>query len=185
MSCFLCLSIINSYSGLSITTLHVQHLTLQCVVDEPTLGFRGVSSGGLRGLEHPPKVWHNIQLSSCVTTIVTEKQQLIAKTNNKLTGLALKGSFSSLLGQKQPSLSSSCLQERVNEGRGQCFGGVAKNFARALRARLAQHLPSLNPGHAPGISKDIITHWYNNNAHVQSNYTQALCNDVIAVITEY
>ena len=36
---------------------------------------RGVSSGELRGLEHPPKVWHNSQLSSCVTTIVTDKQQ--------------------------------------------------------------------------------------------------------------
>ena len=29
-------------------------------------------AGGLRGLEHPPKVWHNSQLSSCVTTIVTD-----------------------------------------------------------------------------------------------------------------
>ena len=95
---------------------------------------RGVSSGGLRGLEHPPKVWHNSHLNSCVTTIVTEKQQLVAKTNNKLTGLTLNGSFSSLLGLKQPSLSSSCPQERVNEGRGQRFVGVAKNFARALRA---------------------------------------------------
>ena len=113
-----------------------------------------MSSGGLRGLEHPPKVWHNGQLStSCVTTIiVTDMQQLIAKTNNKLTGLALNGSFSLLLGLKQPSLSSSCLRERVNEGRGQRFGGVAKNFARALRARLAQHLPSSNPGHAPDYS---------------------------------
>ena len=110
---------------------------------------RGVSSGGLRGLEHPPKVWHNSQLSSCVTTIVTDKQQLVAKTNIKLTGLALNGSFSSLLGLKQTSLSSSCLQKRVNEGRGQRFGGVAKDFARALCARLAQHLPSSNPGHAP------------------------------------
>ena len=73
-----------------------------------------MSSGGLRGLEHPPKVWHNSQLSSCVTTIVTDKQQLIAKTNNKLTGLALNGSFLLLLGLKQPSLSSSRLQERVN-----------------------------------------------------------------------
>ena len=61
---------------------------------------RGVSSGGLRGLEHPPKVWHNSQLSSCMTTIVTDKQQLVAKTNNKLTGLALNGSFSSLLRPK-------------------------------------------------------------------------------------
>ena len=110
-----------------------------------------MSSGGLRGLEHPPKVWHNSQLSSCVTTIVTDKQQLVAKINIKLTGLALNGGFSSLLGLKQPSLSSNCLRERVNERRGQRFWGVAKNFARALCARLAQHLPSSNPGHAPGL----------------------------------
>ena len=122
---------------------------LQQLLDRNSGLCRGVSSGGIRGLEHPPKVWHNSQLSSCVTTIVTDKQQLIAKTNNKLTGLALNGSFSLLLGLKQPSLSSSCLQERDNEGRGQHFGGVAKYFARELRARLAQHLPSSNPGHAP------------------------------------
>ena len=95
-------------------------------------GGGGGGGGGLRGLEHPPKVWHNSQLRSCVTTIVTDKQQLVAKTNNKLTGLALSSSFSSLLGLKQPSLSSSCLQEYVNEGCGQRFRGVAKCFARAF-----------------------------------------------------
>ena len=79
------------------------------------------------------------------------KQQLVAKTNNKLIGHTLNGSFSSLLGLKQPSLSSSCLQECVNEGRGQRFGGMAKNFVRALCVRLAQHFPSSNPGHASGI----------------------------------
>ena len=107
--------------------------------------------GGVRGLEHPPKpcnVWHNSQLSSCVTT---NKQQLVANTNIELTGLALNGSFSSLLGLKQPSLSSSCLQECVNEGRGQRFGGMAKSFACALCVRLVQHLLSSNPGHAPGV----------------------------------
>ena len=118
---------------------------------------RGVSSGGLRGLEYPPKVWHNSQLSSCVTTIVTDKQQLVAKTNNKLTGLALNGSFLSLLGLKQPSLSSSCLQECVNEGRGQRFGGVAKPFASALCTHLAQHLPSSNPGHTPTYHSVNVT----------------------------
>ena len=82
------------------------------------MGAGACPAGGLRGLEHPPKVWHNSQLSSCVTIIVTDKQQLVAKTNNKLTGLARNSSFSSLLGLKQPSLSSSCVQERVNEGRG-------------------------------------------------------------------
>ena len=69
----------------------------------------GACPAGVRGFKHPPKVWHNSQLSSCVTTIVTEKQQLVAKTNNKLTELALNSSFSSLLGLKQPFLSSSCL----------------------------------------------------------------------------
>ena len=81
-----------------------------------------------------------------MTTIVADKQQLIAMTNNKLTGFALNDSFSLLLGLKQPSLSSSCLQERVNEGCDQSFGCVAKNFARA---RLAQLLPSSYPGYAP------------------------------------
>ena len=61
-----------------------------------------------------------------MTIIVTDKQLLLAKTNNKLTGLALNGGFSSLLDLKQPSLPPSYLPERVNEGRGQCFGGVAK-----------------------------------------------------------
>ena len=103
-----------------------------------------MSSGGLRGLEHPPKVWLNSQLSSCVTTIVTAKQQLIAKTNSKLTGLALNGSFMLLLGLKQPSLSSSCLQERVNEGRGQRFEGVAKILrARSARVWLSTYLPQI------------------------------------------
>ena len=110
--------------------------------------IKGVSGGGLRGLEHPPKVWHNSQLSSCVTTIVSDKQQLVAKTSNKLTALALNGSFSSLLGLKQllhASLSSNCLQERVNEGRGRHFGGVAKSlhahFARVwLSTSLLQTL---------------------------------------------
>ena len=106
-----------------------------------------------------------------MTTIVTEKQQLIAKTNNKLTGVALNGSFSLLLGLKQPSLSSSCLRERVNEGRGQRFGGVAKIFARALRARLAQHLPSSNPGHAPGSHRALS--FCRNHDHCSSGGSQA------------
>ena len=74
------------------------------------------------------------------TIIVIDKQQLVAKTSNKLPGLVLNGSFLSLLGRKQPSFLSSCVQERVNEGRGQRFGSVAKNFARALHAHLAYGL---------------------------------------------
>ena len=100
-----------------------------------------VQRGGSGGWSTPQaKVWHNSQLSSCVTTIVTDKQQLIAKTNNKLTGLAQNGSISLLLGLKQPSLSSSCLQERVNEGCGHRLGGVAKIFARV---RLSTYLPQI------------------------------------------
>ena len=99
----------------------------------------------------PVKVYiiYGLAISSCVTTIVTDKQQLVAKTNNKLTGLALNGSFSSLLGLKQPSLSSGCVQERVNEGVVNVLGAWLRFFASALRARSAQHLPFSNPGHAP------------------------------------
>ncbi|MCG8625598.1 MAG: hypothetical protein MJE68_26810, partial [Proteobacteria bacterium] len=68
----------------------------------------------------------------CVTIIVADKHHLVAKTNNKLTRLALNGSFSSLLGLKQLALSSSCLQERVNEWHGQRFGGVAKELLDTL-----------------------------------------------------
>ena len=64
-----------------------------------------------------------------MTNIVTDKQKLVSKTNNKLTGLALNGSFLSLLGIKWPSLSSNGVQERVNEGCSQRFGGVPKHFA--------------------------------------------------------
>ena len=90
-----------------------------------------------------------------MTTIVADKQQLVAKTNNKLTGFALNDSFSLLLGLKQPSLSSSCLQERINEGCGQSFGGVAKIFGRALRVCLAQLLPSSYPGHSPDYQQVV------------------------------
>ena len=116
-------------SFLSYVPPNVHHSILTCKFTLDTAGVCPVG-GGSGGSSTPPKVWHNSQLSSCVITIVTDKQQLVANTNNKLTGLALNGSFSSLLGLKQPSLSSSYLQERVNEGRGQRLGGVAKHFAR-------------------------------------------------------
>ena len=81
---------------------------------------------------------------SCVKAIVTDKQQLVAKTNNKLTGLTLNSSFSSLLGLKQPSLSSSCLQERVNEGRGQRLGAWLKILCtRFARVWLSTSLPQI------------------------------------------
>ena len=109
----------------------------------------------------------NTPLRSGTTANLVAKQQLVAKINNKLSGLALNGSFSSLLGLKQPSLSSSCLQEHVNEGRGQYFGGMAKNFVRTLCARLAQHLPSSNPGHTPGV---VMCHITLLSAHCHSVY---------------
>ena len=51
----------------------------------------------------PTKVWYYSQLHSYVTTINADQQQVIAKTNNKLIGLALNGSFSSLLGKREPN----------------------------------------------------------------------------------
>ena len=97
-----------------------------------------------RGLEQHPKVWHNSELSSCMITIVTDNQQLVA---NKLTRLALNGSFSLLLYRPNTaSLSSSCLQIRVNEGRSQRLGDVAKCALHALL------VPSSNLGHVPDIA---------------------------------
>ena len=88
----------------------------------------GVSKGGLRVLEHPPQLWHNSQISSSVATIYADNRELVARTNSKLTGLYNSLSKQLLLvatWPKQPSLSASHLQERVSEGRGQRFGGVA------------------------------------------------------------
>ena len=67
----------------------------------------------------------------------SENWQLLPTINLLASKIrSLNGDFSSLLGLKQPSLSASHLQERITEGRGQRFGGVAKNFARVLCARL-------------------------------------------------
>ena len=89
-----------------------------------------MSSRGLRRLEHPLRSGTTANLViSCVTIIVADKQQLVAKTNNKLTGLALNGSSSLIAIRLSLTLSSNCLQERVNEWRDQSFWGVAKEFA--------------------------------------------------------
>ena len=40
-------------------------------------GMQGRVHRGAQGVEHPPKVWHNSQLSSCVTIII-HKQLLVA-----------------------------------------------------------------------------------------------------------
>ena len=47
----------------------------------------GVSKRGLRVLKHPPQLWHNRQISSSVATVYADNRQLVARTNNKLTGL--------------------------------------------------------------------------------------------------
>ena len=101
---------------------------LLAIVAMPTNSHAGACLAGGSGGSSTPLRSGITANGSCVTAIVTDKQQLVAKTNNKLTGLTPNGNFSSLLGLKQPSLSSSCLQERVNEGRGQHFGGGAKIF---------------------------------------------------------
>ena len=82
-------------------------------------------------LEHPPQLWNNSQISSSVATIYADNRQLVARTNNKLTGLynsLSKQLFLVATWPKQPSLSASYLQERVSEGRGLKF------CARASRA---------------------------------------------------
>ena len=98
----------------------------------------GVSSMELRVLEHPPQLWHNSQLSTSaqILSMIIDNWQLLPTINLLASKIrSLNRVFSSSLGLKQPSLSASYLQERVNEGRGQRFWGVAKNFAaRALRA---------------------------------------------------
>ena len=99
----------------------------------------GVSSMELRVLEHPPQLWHNSQLSTSaqiLLSMIIDNWQLLPTINLLASKIrSLNSVFSSSLGLKQPSLSASYLQERVNEGRGQRLGGVAKNFARARFAR--------------------------------------------------
>ena len=91
----------------------------------------GVSSMELRVLEHPPQLWHNSQLSTSaqILSMIIDNWQLLPTINLLASKIrSLNRVFSLSLGLKQP-LSASYLQERVNEGRGQRFGGVAKNFA--------------------------------------------------------
>ena len=93
----------------------------------------GVSRMELRVLEHPPQLWHNSQLSTSaqILSMIIDNWQLLPTINLLASKFrSLNSVFSSSLGLKQPSLSASYLQERVNEGRGQRFGGVAKDFAR-------------------------------------------------------
>ena len=89
-------------------------------------------------LEHPPQLWHNSQLSTSaqILSMIIDNWQLLPTINLLASKIrSLNSVFSSSLGLKQPSLSASYLQERVNEGRGQRLGGVANYFARARFAR--------------------------------------------------
>ena len=92
----------------------------------------------LRVLEHPPQLWHNSQLSTSaqILLMIIDNWQLLPTINLLASKIrSLNSVFSSSLGLNQPSLTASYLQERVNEGRGQRFGGVAIKFcARASRA---------------------------------------------------
>ena len=112
----------------------------------------GVSKGGLRVLEHPPQLWNNSQISSSVATIYADNRQLVARTNNKLTIRSLNNSFLSILGQNsllcQPAI---YLQERVSEGRGQRFGGGARDW---LSTSLLQLLDT--PLASPQISFILV-----------------------------
>ena len=45
--------------------------------------------GELRVLEHPAQLWRNSQISSSVATVFTDNQQLVARTDNEITGLTL------------------------------------------------------------------------------------------------
>ena len=78
----------------------------------------------------------SVATSAQILSMIIDNWQLLPTINLLASKFrSLNSVFSSSLGLKQPSLSASYLQERVNEGRGQRFGGVAKSFARALRAR--------------------------------------------------
>ena len=85
----------------------------------------GVSKGGLRVLEHPPQLWHNSQISSSVATVYADNRQLVARTNNKLTGLENSLSKQLFLVATWPKTAFFVSQLCVSEGRGQRFGGVA------------------------------------------------------------
>ena len=93
-------------------------------------------------LEHPPQLWHNSQLSTSaqILSMIIDNWQLLPTINLLASKIrSLNRVFSSSLGLKQPSLSASYFQERVNEGRGQRFGGAWLKF---LRARFARNRPS-------------------------------------------
>ena len=104
-------------------------------------------------LEHPPQLWHNSQLSTSaqILSMIIDNWQLLPTINLLASKIrSLNSVFSSSLCLNQPSLTASYLQERVNEGRGQRFGGVAIKFcARASRAIDL----------APPSFKSWIRHW--------------------------
>ena len=92
-------------------------------------------------LEHPPQLWHNSQLSSSaqILSMIIDNWQLLPTINLLASKIrSLNSVFSSSLGLKQPSLSASYFQERVNEGRGQRLGA----WLKILCARFARNRPS-------------------------------------------
>ena len=83
--------------------------------------------------------------------MITNNRQLLPTINLLVSKIrSLNGVFSSPLGLKQPSLSASYLQERVNEGRGQRLGA----WLQILRTR-ASRATDL----APPSFKSWIRHW--------------------------
>ena len=103
-------------------------------------------------LEHPPQLWHNSQLSisAQILSMIIDNWQLLPTINLLASKIhSLNSVFSSSLGLNQPSLSASYLQERVNEGRGQCLGAWLKFCARTSRAIDL----------APPSFKSWIRHW--------------------------
>ena len=89
---------------------------------------------------------HNSQLSSSLTATVNKNQWLAA---NRPKLHSLHSSFSPLSGLKLLLCQIATFKNVLIKGCGQCFWGVAKNFARALCAF----------GLAPPFLKPWIRHW--------------------------
>ena len=94
-----------------------------------SLNVSGISNMELRVLEHPPQLWHNSQLSTSaqILSMIMDNWQLLPTINLLASKIrSLNSVFSSSLGLKQPSLSVSYLQKRVNEGRVNVLGAWLK-----------------------------------------------------------
>ena len=90
MAIVILLSVVGHYclSAVSSSLQPAQIFSPDGLVQETVSLYSGVSKGGLRVLEHPPQLWHNSQISSSVATVYADNRQLlVARTKNKLTGL--------------------------------------------------------------------------------------------------